>query len=99
MSKLKKIALQVRISEGMCDKFSRCYLQCHFKLRVWWSSLRTGERVLAEVLEREGEAEDKGRRSRQGPKENRPGLLTDNPALCILPFNIFVVCTPCAVLE
>ena len=37
--------------------------------------------------EPEGEAEDKERRSRQGPKENRPGLLTENPALSILLFN------------
>ena len=37
--------------------------------------------------EPEGEAEDKKRRSRQGPKENRPGLLTDNPALFILPLS------------
>ena len=44
-----KIALQERISEGMRDHISREYLQCYFTLCVWWSSLRTGEHMLAEV--------------------------------------------------
>ena len=44
-----KIAFQERMSEKMRDQISREYLKCYFKLWVWWISLRTGERVLAEA--------------------------------------------------
>ena len=44
-----KIAFQERISERMRDQIKREYLKCYFKPWVWWISLRTGERVLAEA--------------------------------------------------